>query len=36
MALPLQDILVVSLEQAVAVPYRSRRLADVGAADQLL
>src|SRR5689334_5155669 len=31
MALPLQDILVVSLEQAVAAPYCSCRLADAGA-----
>ena len=31
MPLPLKDILVVSLEQAVAAPYLSSRLADAGA-----
>ncbi|WP_169569646.1 CaiB/BaiF CoA transferase family protein [Sneathiella limimaris] len=31
MPLPLEDILVVSLEQAVAAPYLSSRLADAGA-----
>ena len=31
MTKPLQDLLVVSLEQAVAAPYRSARLADAGA-----
>lgn len=31
MSLPLQDLLVVSLEQAVAAPYVSCRLADAGA-----
>lgn len=31
MTLPLHDILVVSLEQAVAAPYLSSRLADAGA-----
>ncbi len=31
MSLPLEDILVVSLEQAVAAPYCSSRLADAGA-----
>lgn len=31
MALPLQDITVVSIEQAIAAPYCSRLLADLGA-----
>jgi itaconate CoA-transferase len=30
-ALPLQDLIVVSLEQAVAVPFATRQLADLGA-----
>jgi len=31
MSLPLQDTLVVSIEQAIAAPYCSRQLADLGA-----
>ena len=31
MTLPLEGVLVVSIEQAVAAPYASMRLADAGA-----
>lgn len=31
MSLPLEDTLVVSIEQAIAAPYCTRMLADLGA-----